>query len=305
MGRVMLQANRASALWRRAIDAVEAATPLPGRGTVHVTYVCDAPLEITLGPDDRLFRLIRKQVYNEYADKGRLGDLVAEYGLDAHFPRTCKTVAEARAHPDVGLWFVKNRHGTSGRDMRCAGAEDLAGLDLGPYDILQEGIDDIRLIDGRKFVSRIYLLVWDDRVWLYRDGFHVVHGVPYVPGSTDYKVQIEHEGYQKKGGGPYLLPFSGDPGMADRFAAVDHTIRGIAPCLARLRAASSRSDYILLGLDLITRSDGRMQVIEINAIPNFVHPEPVASEVNVPFFTKAVARMLGVPSDDLIEIPAD
>lgn len=305
MAKIRLHANRASALLQRAADAVDADDMVPGRGTVHVTYICDAPLEITLEPNDRLFRLIRKEVYNEFADKGRLGDLVTEYGMQAHFPITCKTVAEAQAHPEVGLWFVKNRHGTSGRNMRCASRDDLAKLDLGPYDILQEGMDDIRLIDGRKFVSRIYVLVWDGRVFLYRDGFHVVHGVPYVPGSTDYKVQIEHEGYHKADGGPYLMPFAGDPEMAERFAAVETTIRGIAPSLARLRAASSRGDYIMLGLDLITLSDGSMRVIEINAIPNFVHPEPVASEVNVPFFTMVIETLLGRSPEDLVEIATD
>ncbi len=37
------------------------------------------------------------------------------------------------------------------------------------------------LINGRKFTTRIYALLWNQTIYLYSNGFLIIHGVTYDP----------------------------------------------------------------------------------------------------------------------------
>lgn len=298
MTSILLTTNRMRAHFEAAIAAVmEArATPLPRR--VQLTYMCGEDLGLTLKPDDHLLRLICPKIYNRYADKGTLAQIMEKTGPAGLLPVTVFSTQDAQAHPDIDLWFSKNRFGTAGKAMECVSAAQLGDYTLPQHHILQGAVEDIALYEGRKFTSRFYMLVWNGGLWFYEDGFNIIHGVPYEPGSTDYTVQIRHEGYQKPDS-PVKMQMFSDYADAPRYwPAMREAGRAMIPALGELLAASSRSEYILLGIDAIPKLGGpsksdSVQILEVNAIPNFMHTAHINETLNVPFLTAAIEVMLG------------
>lgn len=252
-----------------------------------------------------LRRLIDRSVTNRLANKRQLARSLLDLGLSCLAPTTCFSPAEAHdrcASPEQ-VWFVKNAYKSGGQDMRCIRAEELPGMALDADSVLQAEITDPELWDDRKYTVRVYLLVWDGELYVYRDGLMVVHGVPYVLGSTDYRVQIEHAGYRDPDSPIRMLPLREHPRYEARFAAIAAHLQRLRPLFGDCLRASSRARYSLLGLDLLFRSDGEPRLVEINAMPNFLHTESINQTVNIPLFQCLLQLLSDGPQFDLVRLP--
>ena len=92
-----------------------------------------------------------------------------------------------------------------------------------------------------------------------------------------------------------------DIGLADDVTQRAHqTMTALQPVLANLIRASSPEAYVILGVDLLRQQDGALQLIEINAFPNFTHTGHINQTVNIPMLTAALGMMLegGEPPAD-------
>ena len=121
----------------------------------------------------------------------------------------------------------------------------------------------------------------------------MIHAEIYDEASTDYRVQIDHAGYDNPDGPvkmQQLIDYSEYSTFEPRFLAL---LREIEPIFADAKEASSRDDYILLGIDLLLRKSGDIKLVEINTFPNFVHTQEITEHVNIPFFVAAIKTMLG------------
>jgi len=286
------------AAWKDSVSFI----PESVKGAVHFTYLCSEDINITIQANDIFFRLIRRSVYNTYADKGSFPKILKNYNLSHLSSITCDSVCDALQHPDVNVWFSKNRYGTSGKDMACISKDDLPSYELPQYHVLQSQVRDICLIDGKKFTSRFYMLVWNEQVHLYKGGFVVMHGVPYDQNSTDYDVQINHTGYNKKDGLASIKPLDHFDKADQYWPGVEKAAKELIPALEDLLDASSKSDFIFLGIDYLFQENKDIKIIEVNGIPNFNHTQEVDLEVNRPFVTASIQTMLGVQRDDLIRL---
>ena len=91
-----------------------------------------------------------------------------------------RLLAEAAAHPDR-LWLQKPANGARGEGIRIL--TDPAGAPAGEGWVVQHYLDDPHLIDGRKYVLRLYVLIRSVeplRVYLYREGFAKLASHPYT-----------------------------------------------------------------------------------------------------------------------------
>src|SRR5690606_36204578 len=140
--------------------------------------------------------------------------------------------------------------------------------DLPAHYIIQAEIADLELLDGCKFTCRIYVLLWNERVWLYRDGFSLKHGVPYRPGSTDYAMQIDHRGYHLADSPVRMALLSRDPQYTTRFSALTALSQALMPVLDECRRQTTRDSYLMLGIDTLFQTSGQVQLVEINTSPN-------------------------------------
>ncbi len=290
--------NRASGIFAAALKALEpdiAALTEPLCFTYWDTYG-NRPLPTEdLAAGQRVIRLLDRRISNPLAHKGSLPRLLRERGLSHLAPPTYETIADAlAAHADdVAVWYFKSVYGTGGEGMFCVAHSDLQQQLLPPDFILQAGVRDIELNAGRKFTTRIYLLVWAGQLYLYHNGFIMTHGRDYEPDSTDYAVQIDHRGYEKAEGAVRVAPGLSNPTFCRFVPALQQFARELAPALADCQLASDRDTYLVLGIDTLLCKDGSVQLIEINTAPNFIHSAEVNAEVNVPFFEAVVRTLLG------------
>lgn len=251
------------------------------------------PLELS-NDVSRIFQLVDRRITNPLGNKRTLARQLAGLGLAKWAPTTCESVADVLKQPEweQSVWFVKSVFGSGGKGMFCVRGDDLKALELQPDQIIQRGIEDLCLIGGRKFTVRIYVLVWNGAVYLYEDGFAVIHGALYEPGSTDYAVQIDHRGYERDDGAVTLLPAHRYEGWEAAFAQVRDCIAALTPLLQSVIEAAGDTVYAVLGLDFLLQVETGIKLVEINTMPNFIHNQEVNDTVNLPFWRCVMAMLL-------------
>ena len=300
-----VKTNRATKLFSAALDKLRN-EGLAGDGRICFTYwdtfggnaldTGDLPRET------RVIALIPRHITNDYANKKQLPKLLEQAGLDEVAPKTFDNAVAAFQYGGSkdDIWFAKNAFGTGGRGMYCIAGNELEDLTLEKNYVLQKGVTDLALIDGKKFTTRIYCLIWNGEIYLYKEGFVVVHGVAYDPASTDYQVQIDHTGYHDDSSPVTMDLFSSHRDYDLYFKAFESLVGKLkAPFQAALEA-SDKNSYVFLGIDLLLQTDGGVKLIEVNTTPNFIHTDLINEQVNIPFFTDAIATMLGENRESLL-----
>ena len=296
--------NRFKNIFEKAIGSArnKAINPTPPVVlTYWDTYFGELPALDDWMKGARVLRVIEKTAINPLSNKKKMPKMLAAAGKAHVAPPTYDSSDEAVAHSGdlVSIWFFKSAFGTGGKNMFCVSTADLSETELPPHHIVQAGVPNLALIDGKKFTTRIYVLIWNGATYLYDNGFLMIHGIPYDAASTDYRVQIDHVGYENPDGPikmQQLVNYVDYKKFAPRFAKL---IRDIDPIFVDAKAASDRDSYILLGIDILLQASGDVKLIEINTFPNFLHTPEITEQVNVPFFEAALLTMLGYEVDTL------
>jgi len=306
---IEVQVNRASALFKQAADNLNR-SPLAKAKTAEsepsiFSYWCKFYGE---NPEERegSIKLIEPAVYNKLESKGTVSKLLKTHGIEDVFPATFMSVKEAIAHTQaptpnhaapVKIWFVKPFHLSGGRDIQVVETAALPDFELPKFNIIQAGVENIQLINGKKFTARVYLLIWNKQLYLFDDGFVVIHAPVYDEGSTDYSVQVDHRGYQSEKSEVEMRLMSDLPQFESIMANAAASLIKMKPIFEEAIAASSEKRYILLGLDFLLLKDDNIRFIEINAIPNFIHSKRTNELLNVPFFEHTMRVVCGMRSD--------
>jgi hypothetical protein len=268
------------------------------------TYFGELPALPDWMEDARVLRVIEKTAINPLSNKKKMPKMLAEAGKSYVAPPTYESIEEAETHAggEVSIWFFKSAYGTAGKNMFCVSTDDLSEAELPEHHVIQAGVQNLALIDGKKFTTRIYVLIWNGATYLYDNGFLMIHGTVYDETSTDYAVQIDHVGYANPDGPvkmQQLVHYDDYEKFAPKFTEL---IREIDPIFAEAKAASDRDSYILLGIDILLQASGDIKLIEINTFPNFLHTPEITDEVNIPFFIAAIKTMLDCEIDSLQKV---
>ncbi len=308
MAVIEFEADRASKLFQAAINNI-IKDGHADEQDIYFTYIIGGKFKHLQSDkiNAQYFRLINKKIYNKLANKKTLAKSLKAAGISDLFPATYDTVEAALSHPaeEGAVWFMKDSNATAGKGMSCLSHSELSNLTLPERHILQAEIKNIKLLEGRKFVVRFYILVWNGQAFLFRDGFMVVHGTDYIKGSTDYEVQINHAGYEKDAASVKLIPLSHHSEYDEYFPAIQKAGEKLLPILQECLAESSPTDYIFLGIDGIMQDAYGFQLIEVNSIPNFVHTQEIIEDVNIPFFEASLRKIFGLQGEGLIPIKGD
>lgn len=296
---IELQVNRSRALFRRAGQELNAALGPGVRGPAFsywATYYGENPQ----AREDSI-SLMQPALYNKLEGKISVARLCQKHGCDFTFPSTYESAQEAlKQRPEVSMWFVKPSHLSGGRGIEVLTAAQLATYEVKANHLIQEGISDIALIDGKKFTGRVYVLLTASAVQLFDDGFIVIHGVDYEAESTDYRVQVDHRGYDTGKSGVRmmrLLDLGSD--AAQIWSRCKANLEALVPMLLDVVQGAKPREYLMLGLDYMVQACGGVKWIEINAIPNFVHTPRINRELNVPFFEQSMRWLYGLDAPRL------
>ncbi|WP_258239893.1 tubulin--tyrosine ligase family protein [Pseudidiomarina homiensis] len=232
------------------------------------------------------FRLLHYPTIQEHDDKGNIARKVTALGIDGLFPATYFSTSDAlkSAGAHEKIWFIKPTYSTSGKGIQCLTHEELKTFELPRSHIIQEQVTNIELMNERKYTARAYVFVFNNKVYLYDDGFVMIHGVPYAPNATDSLTQVEHSGYADPDGAVKMMRMSELPHFSKKTEKLKKAMQTLKPVIANFIEASSATEYGLLGIDLLFDKNHKPTLIEINAKANFVHTELINSSLNVPFF---------------------
>ena len=149
-----------------------------------------------------------------------------------------------------------------GRKVRCVAGRELVKNSVLDDHIIQEGIIDIKLLDGKKFVLRPYVIVYNKRVFMAKDVLCIIHGSVYDSTSTSHAVQIGH--YAP---GVDMVPLA-DTAYAAYGARVRDAVAAVRRVFDGAVEASSEHRYALIGPDLLLRENGSLVFIEFNDFPS-------------------------------------
>lgn len=239
------------------------------------------------------FRLLPYPTIQKFDNKGSVAKKINELGIFGLFPATYFSVSDAiNSHQDSEkIWFVKPTYSTGGKGIQVLTNTELATFKLPPHHIIQEQVTNLELIKERKYTARAYIFVFDKKLYLFDDGFVMVHGIPYTERATDLATQVEHDGYTSPNSSIKMMRISELAEFSKKQAKLMHAISVLKPALAEFIEATSNTEYGLLGIDLLFDKNHTPTLIELNSKSNFVHTELINNSLNIPFFAAVLSTL--------------
>lgn len=171
------------------------------------------------------------------------------------------------------LWYLKNATSTEGKHVWCYQTlEQLKVYATKPgimsnY-VIQREVADMRLIVGYKVTFRIYVLIWEGKMYLYQRYTGKFHPNPYTTNSLSKDVHVECAATG------VVFPFEGvnwehHKTIFPKIQEMCKTVVGkFLPHLTDgLNTQEQQYKYSLLGLDVIIDQDLNPWLIEINTYP--------------------------------------
>ena len=206
---------------------------------------------------------------------------------------------EAVPQNATGLWFIKDPLSSAGRGITVVEATAIAEHFIAGH-IIQQAVSEILLFEGRKYTIRLYALIWNGCLYLYPEGITVVHGPAYDAVSTDFAVQIEHNGYMDADSPVSMIRFSQVSGHELLLEDAASRLLPIFRCFAD-ELIPEPDRFCLFGIDYLPRADGTMALIEINDRPNMMHTDDINRSVNSPMIEAMVCQIAG----ERLNLPTD
>eukprot|EP00434_Breviolum_minutum_P043505 symbB.v1.2.038786.t1/scaffold6174.1/size20348/1 len=227
-----------------------------------------------------ILQLIDRDVTNIYDHKRGLEERLREFDCDGPFAKTYFNVEEAleaTEGSESALFFAKLPEQSGGRGIRVLQREDLT-KDLSSDYVFQRAVQDLELLDGRKFVIRYFFWVYQGCLYLHDHGVVIVHGADYDPNSVSEAVQVRHDWYDSDSE-TYLITLQSSDQAPRWRRAIAERLQELAPALAPLlQASGDKGRYALVGGDALMQRNGEAKLIELNMYPNLCSQQAVVDK---------------------------
>jgi len=288
--------NRGSAIFKAALEPLGGRVYEQGDPYIDLLYFDQYAGKVPPQQPGVHFTLIDRQRTIPLDNKATMAATLADAGLV--YPRVYFHDEDVPDEPG-SLWFIKDPMATGGRGITVVRREQIAEyFNFGC--IIQEAVQDIAVLNERKFTLRAYVLVNSGKLYLYPSAITVLHGAVYDPGSSDPMVQFEHSGYMEKDSPIKMLPFNEFSISRQVIANLEATIEQTFSAFSNFLKYEKKHTYCLFGIDSLVRSDLTTVMVEINDRPNLVHTKLINQQVNVPM-VRAMMKVLRPELNDLSE----
>jgi hypothetical protein len=220
----------------------------------------------------------RKIVTDTVGDKRNFGRLAKQVGIEGTVvPRTFESAADAFAalSSDSNIVFVKSTSGAGGKEVEPVATKDLSTFlelrgGLKRHELIQEGVEGLALLNGKKFVIRSYFIVHGGALYVSHVLLAIIHGPDFDMSTATHAVHVSHT-HPDSGGGD-LEDFAGEDATAKWLAAIVAAAKLAGPMFERVvrETAKDNLQYHLFGVDVLPRTTGDVMFVECNIFPGIM-----------------------------------
>jgi hypothetical protein len=224
--------------------------------------------------------VLRKTVTDTVGDKRNFGRQAKQAGVEGVVvPRTFETSAEAiealsgpTKSSTSDLVFIKLTSGSGGKQVEPVAAAGLAaflaargGLKRG--ELIQEGVSELALHDGKKFTIRCYFIVHGGALYVSHHSGANVHGPKFDSSQALYDIHVDH--HHPDAFLDDLNVVVGEVAGAKWMAAIITAAKLAGPMFERVVAESANDNlrYHVFGVDVLPKTTGDVMFVESNIFP--------------------------------------
>ena len=304
-------ANRADALWQRAVKTLKARdNHFPA---VHLSYwdsYGNKPQpSAPNGWSGPRYKTVERSVLNPLSDAGKVAAKMTELGLADRVPKTYASVQDAlNEQPKADdLWFVRSQFRGANDKTLCLPTTIMAAATVPSGHLLQKAVDGLALIDQQKFTARFYIVAVAGQFMCYQDSVVFIHGAAYAPNDANHASQVDNRSYRDTGSHIKLVPGSQTLHAAPLAEAAKALTADMTDLLDEVRqatvaGASEEKAFAILALDTLLTKSGDLRLLRIHTFPNFITTAQIDADVHVPLFEDVLRVMAGISSRKLVTI---
>lgn len=263
--------------WHREIDRDAPAMFMylnpPWNNPSPMVRFCNFPLSTTKKIDDKrvFWTTLLNAGQDEWTPKTYL-DLQSFKSDESQVEQQTGSMAifflkDAKAVHQQGVWCCKGVAEVEAKVAEIAAEKKKSSADLMKGYCIQRGIDQMYLLDGKKFNMRVYAVVVNHvetglKVYLFESVHLRVFNVNHEQGSTDAKMQIGIDGHT------FQCYASELPCWERVLPKIREGVSSVCRSFAWERARQSTiAEFALLGFDFLVDSEERAWCIEVNDWP--------------------------------------
>ena len=296
-GGLTVRANRADALWQRAVSrAQNSAQDLPD---LHVSYWDTYGNKTQPEPPENwagaTFRTASREVLNPLSDIAFVASSLASSGHSQLIPTTFTTSAAAIA---VGpkaddLWFIRSKLRTAKDKTLCVPTPVMMAATVPSDRVIQKAVDRLALIDQHKFTARLYLAIIGDQLFCADESVLFVHGASYAPNDPNFASQVDNLSYRETGSSIRVIAGGQSPFAKTLIAAGRTLAAELEGLLADVITDCADGAFALLALDTLLTQANELKLLRIHTFPNFMINADIDAAVHVPLFEDVLRVMAG------------
>ncbi len=215
---------------------------------------------------------IHRKHHNYISDKRRCSNLIKNLELYEYYPKTYDNLSEINNISIDKLFFIKDIYSTCSRDVKCIKGEDLFNCKINKNEIIQEGIQNIKLIDNKKFVIRANIIIFNNKIYLSKFGYCAILSEIYSTSNPNINNQV---------GLPKNRSF-----LSLHETAYSSYIYKIRDALKNMKELfkpiinNSNNQFLIIGPDILITDKDEIKFIEFNAYPSLAHTKYINDNVN-------------------------
>ena len=296
-GGLTVRANRADALWQRAVSrAQNSAQDLPD---LHVSYWDTYGNKTQPEPPENwagaTFRTACREVLNPLSDIAFVASSLASSGHSQLIPTTFTTSAAAIA---VGpkaddLWFIRSKLRTAKDKTLCVPTPVMMAATVPSDRVIQKAVDRLALIDQHKFTARLYLAIIGDQLFCADESVLFVHGASYAPNDPNFASQVDNLSYRETGSSIRVIAGGQSPFAKTLMAGGRMLAAELEGLLADVITDCADGAFALLALDTLLTQANELKLLRIHTFPNFMINADIDAAVHVPLFEDVLRVMAG------------
>lgn len=296
-GGLTVRANRADALWQRAVSRTQnSAQDLPD---LHVSYWDTYGNKTQPEPPENwpgaTFRTASREVLNPLSDIAFVASSLASSGHSQLIPTTFTTSAAAIA---VGpkaddLWFIRSKLRTAKNKTLCVPTPVMMAATVPSDRVIQKAVDRLALIDQHKFTARLYLAIIGNQLFCTDESVLFVHGASYAPNDPNFASQVDNLSYRETGSSIRVIAGGQSPFAKTLITAGRTLAAELEGLLADVITDCADGAFALLALDTLLTQANELKLLRIHTFPNFMINADIDAAVHVPLFEDVLKVMAG------------